>query len=406
MSSYKNLISYLFSLTRQGIKLGLQSMEQLDSALGNPSRAFQSIHVAGTNGKGSVTTKVAQCLQLANRKVGRYTSPHIATFRERIAINSCYISENEVEHFLPQVMSAAQSCDLSPTFFEITTALAFLYFAKKDVEIAVIETGMGGRFDATNIIYPITSVITSIDWDHQQYLGDTLEKIAYEKSGIIKEKTNVVVSSQVADFEVFAQTAAAKQCQFFIAQAHPDNYEDQNQATAKMALKSIGFNDSYAIAEGILVRPPCRYEVINRSKPIILDVGHNPEGLKALFKRVKKDYGEFDVLFGLSADKDLVGCVQILSQAKQLYVTQAASLRAAPIEEIAKVLNDLEVHHFVMHKKIETALSEALKCSPTSRPLVICGSFFIMSEVRACLGFQDQQDALPLTEAVSVKKLS
>src|SRR3989344_2116826 len=183
----QSTLDYLYNLERFGIKLGLEAINDLLQLLDNPQNKFRSIHIAGTNGKGSVSAYLAAILSQAGYKVGWYTSPHLIRFNERIRVDGKEIEDEELARLTKSIKDKAGKNNLSPTFFEFTTALAFLYFAEQKVDWAVIEAGMGGRLDATNVLKPEVSVITGISFDNQKYLGDTLEKIAGEKAGIIKE---------------------------------------------------------------------------------------------------------------------------------------------------------------------------------------------------------------------------
>ncbi|MBI5188953.1 MAG: bifunctional folylpolyglutamate synthase/dihydrofolate synthase, partial [Nitrospirae bacterium] len=199
--SYSETVNYLYNLQRHGIKFGLDNIIRLMSVLDNPHESFLSVHVAGTNGKGSTSAMIASILQAAGLRVGLFTSPHLVSFTERIRINDEEITEDEVISLTDEIREKssrlkAQSSDFSPTFFEVVTAMAFMYFKRRKIEIAVVEVGMGGRLDATNIIIPEVSVITSISYDHKEFLGNTLKEIANEKAGIIKDGIPVVISYQ------------------------------------------------------------------------------------------------------------------------------------------------------------------------------------------------------------------
>lgn len=191
---YQDLLKKLFAVNLHGgIKLGLKNIQQLNQLLGNPIAQFKSIHVAGTNGKGSVVTKIAKGLEEEGFRVGLYTSPHISCFRERIKINGRMIDEASVTSILERIFNVIEQEKIAATFFEITTALAFLYFAKQRVDFAVLETGLGGRLDATNIVTPLLSIITSISLEHVEQLGETIDAIASEKAGIIKPNIPVLI---------------------------------------------------------------------------------------------------------------------------------------------------------------------------------------------------------------------
>jgi dihydrofolate synthase/folylpolyglutamate synthase len=264
--------------------------QQLDARLGFPHRRFRSIHVGGTNGKGSVATKIASVLQSKGNRVGLYTSPHISTYRERIRINGDMIPESFAETTLPNIYDPS----LSP--FDLLTALAFLYFAANQVDYAVIEVGLGGRFDATNVIEPILTVITSIGLEHTAILGGTLEKIAFEKGGIVKPPAPLIVGASAAPFFPNA----------IHVEAHPF-FELENRAIAKRALQELGIH-SY---EGLEVRPPCRFQQVG---DLILDVAHNPQAFDGLFRALQSHFPgkKFPFFLGFSKDKDWEACVEII----------------------------------------------------------------------------------------------
>ncbi|HSQ77455.1 MAG TPA: Mur ligase family protein, partial [Nitrospirota bacterium] len=217
-SSYRETIEYLYALQKHGIKLALSNSVTLMEIMGNPHRKFRSVHVAGTNGKGSTSAFMASMLRAAGYRVGLYTSPHLVSFTERIRINNVPITEARTVELAQRVRdgykpsSAGRTAGLNPTFFEVTTAMAFTCFAEEGVDIAVVETGMGGRLDATNVITPLVAVITNIDIEHTEFLGNTLELIACEKAGIIKSGVPVVTGAvQPAVIRVIKREAAALQ---------------------------------------------------------------------------------------------------------------------------------------------------------------------------------------------------
>jgi folylpolyglutamate synthase/dihydropteroate synthase len=216
--SYSETVNYLYNLQKYGIKFGLDNISRLMSALDNPHTSFLSVHVAGTNGKGSTSAIIASILKTAGFKVGLFTSPHIISFTERIRVNGEEITENEVIELAEEIKDIVVHLgDFSPTFFEVVTAMALLYFKRKKVDIAVIEVGMGGRLDATNIITPEISVITNISYDHKEFLGDTLKEIAHEKAGIIKKGVPVVASYQESEaMKVIEQKAIEKNSELYI----------------------------------------------------------------------------------------------------------------------------------------------------------------------------------------------
>jgi dihydrofolate synthase/folylpolyglutamate synthase len=387
--NYNAALKHLFSINN-GMKLGTSTMGELLKDLGHPEKTFRSIHIAGTNGKGSVSTKIAKALSLAGCKTGLYTSPHISSFRERIQINGEFISEDQVASHLQEILKLA----VQPTFFETTTLLAFLHFANEKVDYAVIETGIGGRKDATNTLTPELSIITSIGFDHMEILGDTLEKIAFEKAGIIKEGIPVFIGPNVPKKEI-ETVATPNKAPLTQVSGSFSTFDEENNAIAKAALDHLGIDKS-SIQTGCLARPPCRIEVVNKDFPIILDVAHNPDGLRALFKSLEHLYPhqKFACIAGFSDSKDIDGCLEILSQnASYIYLVQAKH-RGTPTAILAKKLNALKFIHYSMALSIQKVLEKNIG------PLLICGTFFIMNEVRKTLGLQFPQDPEELNERV------
>lgn len=300
MNRYQELTDYLFNLrTPEELKTDLAEPLALGEKLGHPEKSFRSIHIAGTNRKGSVAVKIAEVLKRNGLKVGLFTSPHLFSYCERIQINGQMISEEKVSEGLEKILPLTTK----PKFFEITTLLAFDYFAKEKVDIAVIEAGVGGRLDATNIITPILSVITTVDKDHTQALGTTRNQIAYEKAGIIKPAIPVVIGER-ADLAPIRQRAEDLECSLI-------KTSGESSAIAKAALEILPFSLKHF--EGLEVNPPCRYQ---KHGDIIFDVAHNPMALKNLFERVKKDYPDrkIHVLLGMSRDKDIQGSFRVLQQ--------------------------------------------------------------------------------------------
>lgn len=386
--NYNEALDYLFSINK-GMKLGTSTMTELLKILGHPEKTFRSIHIAGTNGKGSVSTKIAKTLSLAGYKTGLYTSPHISSFRERIQINGEFISENQVTSYLQEILKLP----VQPTFFETTTLLAYLHFAKEKVDYAIIETGIGGRKDATNTLIPELSIITSIGMDHAEILGDTLGKITYEKAGIIKENIPVFIGPNVPrnDIQPVADHHSAPLIQikgFF------STYDDENSAIAKAALEHLEI-DHDLIQAGCLARPPCRMEKVSEH-PIILDVAHNPDGLIALFKSLRHLYPnqKFASLVGLSDSKDIDGCLDVLTQnVSHIHLVQAKH-RGTSTDVLAKKLDALNFSQYT------TSLSMKEVLENNTGPLLIAGTFFIMNEVKKLLGFQCIQDPEELNEKV------
>lgn len=397
MNVYDQLIARLFTVNRQGgCKLGLHTMERLDARLGFPSRAFASIQVAGTNGKGSVTTKIAKALQFAGYKVGCYTSPHLSSFRERIQVNGVLISEQEVETYLTSID------DFTPTFFELTTALAFLHFARSEVEFAVLETGLGGRLDATNIVTPCLSVITSISLEHVDILGCSREAIAREKAGIIKQGIPTIVGP-MADLPVIREIALDRESLLISVPTAEGDFDAENCAIASAALTHLAQNraiDPNAIEQGLLCRPPCRFERVPNTIPeIVLDVGHNPNAILRLKETFQQHFPDrtCHIVCGFSKDKDVSACLEILaSWATDLGFIQANHERAMPLSMLNQLAQGIPSKSFPSIKRaLEWTCDRAAVMGGV---VLVCGSFFIMSEVRACLGYREPRDRFPLNE--------
>lgn len=282
-------LNQLLKMSSKG-RITFPQMKKADERLGSAHRCFKTIHVAGTNGKGSVSTKMAAVLEQTGLKTGLYTSPHLWDFTERIQINGVKIPKQRAEGLLDSVVHPELS------FFDCLTLMAFLYFAEEKVDIAVIEAGLGGRFDATNVICPILSVITSIGLDHMAILGNTLEEIAEEKAGIIKPGVPVVVGPSAAPFFPGAVHVTSEPF-----------YELENRAIAKRALQEMGVFET----KGLDKTPPCRFEQRGR---LLLDVAHNPQAFERLAQGLQFHFPnkKFPFYLAFSKDKDWRSCVEII----------------------------------------------------------------------------------------------
>ncbi len=369
------------------MKLGLTRMLALDRFLDYPSQAIAVIHVAGTNGKGSVTTKIAKGLELAGKRVGLFTSPHISCFRERIKINGEMISESEVTRIVTQIFSYEA---IEPTFFEVNTALAFAYFAEKSVDVAVIETGLGGMQDATNIVKPVLSVITSIDLDHTQFLGSTRESIAKEKGGIIKQGVPVVVGPH-ADLPVLREMAKEKNSPYLTVEGQFSTYDEENKAVARLALLHQGVFKQ-GVEEALKALPPCRFELLGDH--VVLDVAHNPNGIEALLSRLKMDFPgkRPSFYFGFCQDKDVRLCIQKIGVVGQQFYPQSLPTQRGCDP---KLLRSFLLEEGVAEDRVHLNKT-FLEAKRASEQLVVCGSFFLMSQVRKELGIVEPIDALDL----------
>lgn len=389
---YQTLIDQLFNLNFfSGKKQGLENALQLQKILNFPDKSYHIIHVAGTNGKGSVCTKIASALQHAGYTVGLYTSPHLSCFRERIRVNGEKISEAEVETYLSFLFELAGREHIPATFFEMTTSLGLYYFAKKKVDVAILETGLGGSLDATNVVNPLLSIITSISLDHTDQLGNTLEAIALEKAGIIKEKKPVLIGPHVPRQPIQAIARQKESILYKIDQTFAC-YEEENCFIANEALRLLYpyFNlTRKAIEKGLESRPPCRFEVLENS--IILDVAHNPAGIERLLEMIKLKYPGYPLQFliGFSKNKDIHTCLKLLAPIGQhFHLVKATGERAASPQELSTILESLAVplSHISIYSSIEEGTKSARDQSfKQNHLLVICGTFFIMKDVRQTL---------------------
>ena len=357
------------SLEIQSMKLGLERVEAVDTLLGFPSRQFASVHIAGTNGKGSVSTKIAHALQESGKKVGLYTSPHIYAYHERIRINGRPISETDADRLLKKICAASQ---VKLSYFELLTLLAFCYFSEEKVDFAVFETGMGGRLDATNIVRPVLSVITSIEMDHMPYLGDSLEAIAFEKAGIIKPGVPVLIGPHAKPAHIFEEAAALSRSPLFQVQGEFLHYEEENRAIARKALSLLPFPlERRSIDLGLAAVPPCRFEIISEHGPmVILDAAHNPDGLKRTFERLSHQFpsAKIRVLAGFSADKDVEESLNVIR-------LHAVDVHLAYTDHPRLLKNG--------NPCLETAFQEAYgHAKNNGEILLVCGTFFIMHRVR------------------------
>lgn len=416
INHYNELLQKLYNLTKfNKVKQNLANVRLLSEAVGNPDLSFKSIHVGGTNGKGSVCLKMAKALQNQGYKVGLYTSPHIASFRERIVINGAPIPEEKMAYLLEELFAKSERLSIKPTFFELTTILAFLYFAQEKVDFAVIEVGLGGRLDSTNILQPILSVVTSIGLDHCHLLGDTLEKIAAEKAGIMKKGVPMVVGAN-APLPVFLD--AAKMMEAEVVQAGSSFhlfYDQENNETAKTALfclqKAIKLSNE-SIAKALMERPKCRLEIVPPyvlarklsplPKAVVLDVAHNPAAFQKLIPALKYHFPQQKLRFvlGFSQDKDISGCLKIVVEnAEAIHLVRTPNERLADPEDVAYLLRSLGFLKFTTSNNAPEEIKNAAQQAVNAKEiLVVTGSFFIMNTARKALGYQDPQDEIEFHE--------
>ena len=427
--TYTETINYLFTQLPMFQRVGavafkktLQNIVALDEALGFPHKKYKTIHVAGTNGKGSVSHILASVLQEAGFKVGLYTSPHLRDFRERIKVNGCMISEEEVVAFVEKNKFLFEK--IQPSFFEMTVAMAFHHFEMQKVDIAVIEVGLGGRLDSTNIISPLVSVITNIGFDHQQLLGNTLPEIAAEKAGIIKPQTPVVVGDTNPELKhVFQNKAGQENSKIYFANdffsidyvlktvnnlqvfnvfsenklAYKDLkldllgiYQKQNVITALKTIEiliEIGLNISteniYSGFESAAQKTGLsgRWQILGNNPLIVCDTGHNEDGIKAVVQQISQTpYKELHFVLGAVNDKDIDKILKLLPQNAHYYFTQAAIPRALPAEQLAEKASACGLKGKIV-KPVAAALQEAKNNAQLNDLVFVGGSTFVVAEV-------------------------
>jgi dihydrofolate synthase/folylpolyglutamate synthase len=393
---FNQVIEILFSKRPADKPGSIDAMRTASPLLGNPEKAFPAIHVTGTNGKGSVTHKIARALQSAGLRVGLYTSPHLISFCERIQINGVPIPEETARLGLLKLFELEKKL----FFFEIATLLAFEYFRDNKVDIAIVEVGIGGRHDATNIVQPILSIITSVACDHEDLLGSTLEKIAYEKAGIIKLGIPVVIGPK-ADFAVIRETAAMSHSPLYKVEAEPGFYDVENTAIARKALEILPYQ-CQDIETGLKSRPACRFEQIGN---VIFDVAHNPAGICRLLEAIEFHFPgrPFSVLIGMSRDKDVRKCLKMLAEkASHLYLVPSPALKAMSVEEMVEILRQDRIACFTAGLTIQENIAKALTAEEL---LVVCGSFYIMKEAREeVVRIQVAHDQFLLSRGQSIKQ--
>ena len=395
------MFSKLPMYQRQGssaFKKDLTNIEAFSKKLNQPEKKFPSIHVAGTNGKGSTSHIIASVLQSAGYKVGLYTSPHLKDFRERIRINGAPIPETEVIQFIETNKNFLESQKLS--FFELTVGMAFDHFAEKKVDIAVIEVGLGGRLDSTNIIDPLISVITNIGYDHMQFLGNTLEEIAVEKAGIIKSKTPVVIGeTQEEVAEVFCTIAKQKEAPIYFADQevssmYPSDLKgDYQQMNIKTVVKTVKLLQEmgFVIPEGALkdgllnvtlnTGLKGRWQVLQSNPKVICDTAHNKEGLRIVLSQLSQEiYKNLHIVLGVVNDKELGTILSIFPKQAQYYFCKPDIPRGLDAEDLwAQAKNYGLVGE--VYQSVEAAYEQALNKAHQDDLIYVGGSTFVVAEL-------------------------
>jgi len=386
---------------RQGstaFKKDLTNIQAFCKRLDNPQEKYPCIHVAGTNGKGSTSHMISSILQAAGYKVGLYTSPHLKDFRERIKINGQEIEEEAVVDFIKQEQRFLEHQKLS--FFELTVGLAFDYFASSHVDIAVIEVGLGGRLDSTNIINPLLSVITNIGLDHTQFLGETLKEIAFEKGGIIKKDTPVVVGEyQPEVMPVFKELAVSKNAPLSLAEEHvTENFEtdllgDYQLKNVKTAVQAINVLQltNFKVTKAAIVKGlkhvventglKGRWQVLQKNPKVVCDTAHNREGLQIVMKQLEREHFlKLHFVLGLVNDKDLQSILSLLPKKAKYYFCKPNIPRGLGAKELEQeaIRQGLEG---AVYTSVANAYNQALKNADPGDLIYIGGSTFVVAEL-------------------------
>lgn len=427
--TYQQTINYLYAQLPMFSKMGAAAYKKdltntiaLCKALGNPHKKFKSIHVAGTNGKGSVSHMLAAVLINNGYKIGLYTSPHLTDFRERIKLNGKLCSQKFVVDFVKE--NKALIAKIKPSFFELTVAMAFDYFANQKVDYAIIETGLGGRLDSTNIVKPILSVITNIGYDHMDILGDTLPKIAYEKAGIIKYKTPVIVSEVLPETrKIFEQKAKeensllvcteeiyevlkVEETNNYLFSQFYNKYLEQYEgyytdlrgyyqaknlacvltclhAFKGVKIKTNPIKDVEALQKvQSLTGLAGRWQVIQQKPIIVLDVAHNVHGMQQVVNQLaKQKFKKLHVVIGMVKDKDVNAVLQVLPKTAIYYFTNAQTPRALPYKDL-QVLAKQQQLKGKGFDNVNEALKAAKQKANSNDFVLVCGSVFLVGEVK------------------------
>jgi len=431
---YRQALNYIENTGKFGSRLGLENVQNLLEILGNPQNNLKIIHVAGTNGKGSTCSYISNMLVYQGYNVGLYTSPYLEEFNERIRINNSNISDDELAQSISTVKRAIDEMVDSglehPTEFEIITAAAYLYFNEKNVDFAVIEVGLGGRLDATNVCTPIISAITSIGMDHTDYLGETLSEIAFEKAGIIKANVPVVLYQQSKEVElVISKICNLRNSDLYITQNDKIEYITENIHGQTVSLEEMGhlYSDieirlpgrhqakNLAVALSVMsilemsgnisqldtealygsirdTRWPGRMELITEKPMTIIDGAHNPDGAGILREAIKRYLKgkKINLVFGMLSDKDIYSVAKILVPCVQkIIITEPESPRAASVKKVHDLISKIdqidEVLEIIEIPEIEEAVNYAQKTASEDEVIIYAGSLYMIGKVRMIL---------------------
>jgi dihydrofolate synthase/folylpolyglutamate synthase len=428
MKKYTDSLNYLYDLQRFGIRMGLDTIERICTSLGSPQDRYPSVLIGGTNGKGSTATALTSILQEAGYRVGLYTSPHLVDFRERIRIQGEQISEDEVVQWTDVIRHAISPLNLEPTFFELTTAMALLHFARKEVDIAVLEVGMGGRLDATNIVHPWVTLITGVDYDHEEHLGRTLLEIAGEKCGIMKPRTPLITGEQRDEiFALMERTgeslsapihrygrdfscslhAIDRNALTFRFQSPSRDYDllttpmtgrhQMNNLGLALAATEILRQRGLRISETSVRRGLAaarwegRLEAIWEKPLILLDGAHNPGGVRTLVDFLREVIGSADrypkstLIFGVLQDKDAETMLRMLLPYFSHIVLTAPDTERARDPRLLQSLVTSDGKHLSVIPSVSAAVEWVSESAREDEAIVVCGSLYTVGEARHTL---------------------
>ncbi len=413
--NYQDCLNYMYerlpmfqNIGKTAFKKDLTNTLALLESIGNPHEQIKCIHIAGTNGKGSVSSMLASILSQAGYKTGLYTSPHLIDFTERIRINGHCIPQSEVIEFISKTQIHIER--IQPSFFELTVAMAFDYFNQEKVDIAIIEVGLGGRLDSTNVIQPELSVITSIGWDHMDLLGNTLESIAFEKAGIIKGNRPVVCSRfiQSEALEVIKKKSELEQSTFYLSEPSPKNfelvlslkgsYQKQNLdtvCTSVRVLQNMNYNiKEEDITTGLqnvtqLSGLRGRWERLNEDPIVICDTGHNAEAIPYLIDQLEEEYPDVPkhIIWGMVSDKDRNKILKLLPHDANYYTVKPGVIRGYDALMLKEEMKLLQLNVNSSFSNFEDAYNTAVKNARIDRGMVfIGGSTFLVADALSYLG--------------------
>ena len=427
-TSYTNILKQIYDLNLYSPKkTNLEKIIKISSLLNNPQDSFNTIHIGGTNGKGSVSQKLSSILIKSGYKVGTFTSPHISSFRERIQINNQKIGKDEVVTLFKHVQSVCQKSSCPLTYFEFITAMAFEHFKYHKIDFGIFEVGLGGDLDATNIIKPLLSIVTSIGYDHMNLLGKTLEEISMRKAGIIKPNTPAILGYDIPTKKVFYDYAKKKNATVFSVTKKAKSYDEENSNTVKLAMRVLkryyplkfAKVTKKAIKYGLQQKPRCRMEKVFDSVPelqqkykgkiskIYLDVGHNPHGIKKLVESITKENKTnkpIRIACAFSKGKDVKGIMNILNDNNvKVNFIRSTHKRVYSYEELIELakntIKDTSKFEDTYTTKTNGDIIKILDQCNNNEIVLICGTFFIMKDTRLKLGYNDDIDPFELNES-------